>query len=75
MINHPNRSRKFELAFSGGAIASYFPRYRRWHATFDAAVEEAGNVYQKLGDDGYPTACHSAIVYGPGCGADGRTVA
>jgi hypothetical protein len=65
MTNHPNRSaaRNFELTFVGGAMARYFPRYRRWHPTKEAAEAEGDRVFQKLSDDGLPTACHQMIIY------------
>ena len=59
-------TRKFELVFFGGCGI----RYRRWHATYEAAVETAHRVLGKIAD----AAAHSAIIYGPGCGRDGRTV-
>ena len=67
--------KKFELVFVGAAMANYFPRrYRRHHDTIESAEETAAKVMQKLQDDCLPTACHQAIVYGPGCGRDGRTL-
>jgi hypothetical protein len=63
----------FELVFFGGAI-KYMPRYRRNHKDIDSAKETARKVWVQLQANGYPTACHTAIVYGPGCGRDGRQV-
>ena len=69
----PLNRRPFELVFAGAATAAYFPsRYRRYHRTFESAQETAGQVFQKLRDQDLPVACHTAIVFGPGCGKDGR---
>lgn len=65
---------RFELVFVGGATADYFPRYRRYHSSFESAEKVAGEVMDKLRDDCLPTACHQAIVYGSGCGRDGVTL-
>jgi hypothetical protein len=70
VVNHPNRSGKFELCFAGSAMVR-FPRYRRRHATYEAAEEAAREVLASLDN----RAAHPAIIYGPGCGPDGRTVA
>jgi hypothetical protein len=59
-------SQKFELSFWGGVSA----RYRRWHATYESATEEAYRVLAKIGNRG----AHPAIIDGPGCGKDGRTI-
>ena len=45
----------YELTFEGGAMARYFPLYRRWHRTIDAATAEVDRVYDKLMDDGLTT--------------------
>ena len=57
--------KRYELCFFGSAMAAYFPRYRRWHATRADADATALRVYQRLESEGLPTACHAAIVYGP----------
>lgn len=64
----------FELVFVGGALATYIPRYRRYHSTVESAAETAGEVLRKLQDQCLPTACHQPIIYGPGCGRDGMTI-
>jgi hypothetical protein len=69
MTNHPNRSKPYELSFWGGAFAQV-PRYKRKHATYDEAADEAVRVLMTLDNRG----AHPAIVYGPGCGRDGRTI-
>ena len=66
--------KNFDLVFVGGAMANYFPRYRRNHSTMESAEETAAAVFAKLQAKGLPTACHQAIVYGPGCGRDGVTL-
>lgn len=63
MANHPNRRGKFELTFEGGAMARYFPRYRRWHPTHESAEQEADRVYSKLNNDCLPTACHRHEIH------------
>lgn len=72
MTNRPNRSkaaRPYTLTFVGGALAK-MPRHIREHATYEAGSDEAGRVLAKLEN----RAAHPAIIDGPGCGADGRTV-
>ena len=69
MVNHPQRH-KFEVAFAGSAMVR-FPRYRRWHPTYEAAEETARCILADLDN----RAAHPAIIYGPGCGKDGRTIA
>lgn len=66
----PPNSRKFELTFVGAAMVR-FTRYRRHHPTYDAAVATAHRVLANLETRG----AHPAIIYGPGCGPSGRTVA
>jgi hypothetical protein len=65
---------KFELVFVGGTRQ----RYRRWHPSYDAAEQAAQRVLAKM-DDGDPAgeqrAAHPAIIYGPDCGQDGKTIA
>jgi hypothetical protein len=65
---------KFELTFWGDVRR----RYRRWHATYEAAVDEAGRVHEQMDEAADPLdeqrAAHPAVIYGPGCGRDGRTV-
>lgn len=70
MTNHPNRRGAFELTFAGAALVR-FPRYRRYHASFEAAAEVAREVLAGLEN----RAAHPAIIHGPGCGRDGRTIA
>ncbi len=62
---------KFELTFYGSAVAVKFPRHRRFFPTFDAAQERACTVLALLEN----RAAHPAIIYGPGCGRDGVTIA
>jgi hypothetical protein len=49
---------RYELTFAGGALARYFPHYRRWHADKASAEAEADRVYRKLRADDLPLACH-----------------
>lgn len=65
---------KYELVFVGGAMVNYIPRYRRNHKSIESATETAREVYGKMQEKCLPTACHNAIVYGPGCGKDGKVV-
>ena len=65
----PANRRKFELTFAGSALVK-FPRYRRHHATYESAEETANHVLFGLENRG----SHPAIIYGPGCGASGRTL-
>lgn len=53
---------KFELVFFGGVSV----KYKRNHATLEAARAEAKRVQRKIN-----VAAHPAIVRGPGLGADG----
>ena len=53
---------KFELVFFGGVSV----KYKRNHATLEAAQAEAKRVQRKI-----KAAAHPAIVRGPGLGADG----
>jgi hypothetical protein len=64
----------YELVFAGGAMVKYMPRYRRNHKTVESAQDTARTVWEKLQERGLPTACHTPIVYGPGCGRDGKCV-
>ena len=64
----------YELVFFGGAMVNYMPRYRRMHRTLESARQAARKVWAALSEKGYPTACHTPIVYGPGCGKDGTCV-
>jgi len=68
---------KFTLAFFGSAtVTEYkFPRYRKAHKTLESARETARRVWEQMSERGLPTACHTPIVYGPGCGRDGTCVA
>jgi 4-hydroxy-3-methylbut-2-en-1-yl diphosphate synthase IspG/GcpE len=56
----------FELVFAGGVGASY----RRSHATYEAAEAEALRLLARMKN----RAAHPAIIYGPGCGRDGRSI-
>ena len=67
----------YKLVFVGAATtgAAYrIPRYRRMHSDLDAAKATARQVWEHLSEKGIPTACHTPIVYGPGCGRDGTPV-
>ncbi len=73
--------KRFELVFSGAATAKeYFPRYARTHQSVKSAETEARRVVESLSSDSRfavghdPTASHVPIIYGPGCGRDGRAV-
>jgi hypothetical protein len=59
----------FELVFWGGAI-NKLPRHKRNHDTIDSAEAEARRILAKIGN----RPAHPAIIYGPGCGKDGRTI-
>jgi hypothetical protein len=65
---------RYELVFSGGIPkrdAQWIkPPVKRWHVTYEDAVEEAYRVLLTLPN----RAAHPAIIYGPGCGRDGRTI-
>ncbi|SFU94901.1 hypothetical protein SAMN05421543_11512 [Alicyclobacillus macrosporangiidus] len=65
---------KYELTFWGSARVQRFPRYRRMHRTYEDAMETAYRVFGKLEERGLARAAHPAIIYGPGCGPDGRTI-
>ena len=64
----------FELVFVGGAMVNYLPRYRRNHKTLESAQSTARQVWERMSEKGLPAACHTPIVYGPGCGKDGKNV-
>jgi len=57
----------FELVFAGGTNL----QYRRKHVNYAAAKIEALRVLAKMCN----RAAHPAIIYGIGCGRDGRTIA
>lgn len=59
-------SARFELVFAGGPNF----RYSRLHDTYEAAEAEAARILAKMPN----RAAHPAIIYGPGCGRDGRTI-
>lgn len=63
---------RYELTFWGEW--GRFPRYRRWHSSFEEAEATAYEVFARLEARGIPRAAHPAIVYGPGLGPDGRTI-
>jgi hypothetical protein len=64
----------FELIFVGGIP----PREARWieppvtweHETYESARDEAYRILLQLSE----RKAHPAIIYGPGCGKDGRTI-
>jgi hypothetical protein len=64
------RPAQYELTFIGSAsVRTYrIPRHRRKHASLAEAKAAAREVHAKMRDQGTPTACHQAIIYGPGCG-------
>lgn len=64
------KAQKFELVFWGAAMVK-FPRYKRNHKTVESAEQTARTVLAKLDN----AAAHPAIIYGPGCGRDGMTIA
>ncbi len=57
----------FELVFWGGTKL----RYRHTHVNYEAAETEARRVLARMCN----RAAHPAIIYGIGCGRDGRTIA
>ena len=65
--------KKFELVFFGGASVHVYkiPRHRRYHATVEEARTTAAAVIEKMNAEGLPAAAHPALIFGPGCGADG----
>lgn len=67
---------KFELVFFGSATVREYriPPYRRIHKTLESARETARRVWEQMSEKNLPTACHTPIVYGPGCGRDGINV-
>lgn len=70
----------YELVFAGaadaasGAYGYRFPRYKRVVSGMEEAAKEASRVFRALNERGLPWACHSPILYGPGCGDCGRVV-
>jgi len=66
----------YELSFWGAASVKQYriPRYRRRHPSYEAAVAEAQRVLGIMAEQGMPAAAHPAVIYGPGCGPDGRTI-
>ena len=62
---------EFEIIFVGSRLVRPFPRHRRFHPTYESAEATAHKILAKLECRG----AHPAIIYGPGCGADGRTIA
>lgn len=65
----------YELTFVGGADEGYAANlsangYRRYHATFEDAREEALRVLADMDN----RAAHPAIIYGPDLNKDGVTV-
>jgi hypothetical protein len=76
--------RTYELTFIGGALGE-FPRYRRTHRTLASAEAAAHQVWRALDIEpsevavdpshrgpSSRTAAHDAIVFGPGCGPEGK---
>jgi hypothetical protein len=61
----------FELCFTGSALRPRFPRYRRISSSLPIARREAKRVLSLI-EETPDWGCHEAIVYGPGCGADGK---
>ena len=68
---------QFELTFEGAAMVTAYriPRYRRMHKTIESARETARRVWETMQERNLPVACHTPIVYGPGCGGSGANVA
>jgi len=72
----------YELVFVGSlplsvevAFADEFDRgIRREHDTYEDAEREAHAVLAQDAASNW-RAAHPAIIYGPDCGADGRTIA
>lgn len=64
----------YELTFWGDVPARdrkfIRPAIKSKHPTYEAAREEAYRVLCKLSERN----AHPAIIYGPGCGKDGRTI-
>lgn len=68
------KKEKYELGFWGTLGKSYkFPRYRRIHDTYESAEDTAYRVLKSLEKWGV-RAAHPAIILGPGCGRDGKTI-
>jgi hypothetical protein len=60
----------FELTFWGGTAI----RHRRLHKTYEAAEDTALRILAQMDERGEARAAHPAIITGPGCGRDGRTI-
>jgi hypothetical protein len=68
-------AKKFELCIVGNAPSEATGRpirYRKMHPTYEAAEEAAHISLNKI--DSSARAAHPAIIYGPECGRDGRTI-
>lgn len=67
---------RFELSFVGaGSVSAYrIPRHAKKHDSLEEAKAVAREVHAKMREKGLPTACHQALVYGPGLGRDGVCV-
>lgn len=63
---------KFELVFAGAALVDRFPRYKRWHSSYESACATASRVSDAMDDYGLARAAHTPMVYGPGCGIHGK---
>jgi hypothetical protein len=71
----PSVGAKYQLVFAGSADTKYpFPKYYKLHQDMGSARLAAAKVWEQLTNRGLPTACHTPIVYGPGCGQDGTPV-
>lgn len=66
----------FELVFSGAAVVREYkiPRHRRFHRSLESATAAARRVWEEMSRRNLPAAAHTPIVYGPGCGPDGKSV-
>lgn len=73
-MTNANNTKKFELIFVGTAGMT-LPRYKRFHDTLDSARETATNMRDKMFARFPGAASHQPVIYGPGCGNSGRTVA
>ena len=64
--------RRYELVFAGSA-GHKLPRHRRQHNSLMSATDEAYRVLTAL-ESTPQWGNFGAIVYGPGCGADGKAL-
>lgn len=65
----------YELVVTSGAGWTFTtkPKYRRFHATFEKAEQEAFEVGRRL-DEEEGSVGRQYVIFGPGCGPDGRNV-